>query len=44
MLITFMQDLTDLIFGIPSPDSNEALRRWLMENPTKDILDYPFLP
>lgn len=25
----FIQDITDMIFGKPEPDSNEALRRWL---------------
>jgi hypothetical protein len=41
MLIDFMQDLTDLIFGTPPPDSNEALRRWLRKNPNKDLSQYP---
>jgi hypothetical protein len=42
-MLTFMQDLTDFIFGTPSPDSNEALRRWLRNNPDKDIDDYLLL-
>jgi hypothetical protein len=40
-LYDFMQDLTDGLCGALEPDSNEMLRRWLMNNPEKDISEYP---
>lgn len=41
MLTRMIISITDIIFGPPDPDSNEALRRWLWENPDKDLSAFP---
>lgn len=41
MLTRWISDLTDALVGAPAPDSNEALRRWLLANPHLALSQYP---